>query len=85
MNKNARIAAITAEAENSFSNFAGSNANELVGIHDSAYGNMSGAMAPVIDVDSAVRELTATIENTDPDHALLCPLFSTSEGFQTPF
>ncbi len=84
MKSNARMAAITAEAEQSFANYAGPDASELVGVQDAAYGNMSGA-APMIDVESSVRDLIVTIENTDELNTLICPLFSANERIAVPF
>ena len=84
MNKNQRVAAIMAEAERSFANYAGSDASELVGVQDASYGNMSGA-SPMIDTESSILDLIVTIENTDETKTLAAPLFGANERLLTPF
>ena len=78
------MAAIVAQAESAFSNYNGADAGELVGVQDAAYGNMSGA-SPMIDVETSVRDLIVTIENTDDTKTLIAPLFSANERLQVPF
>ena len=77
------MAAIVANAERHFANYAGG--EQAVGVEDSVYGSMAGAAAPVLDVESGIKEITATITNSDETQPLYAPLFSANERFEAAF